>query len=103
MPMAMETRADPNTSTTTVGIVEKKPPFDMPFTRTKTIIGPSVVETGQITSILRAVSVKEMSSVLREPILSHSMPELIRPTAEAKLNPATRPAPVVDERPIDAQ
>jgi hypothetical protein len=103
IPIAIDIRADPKTSTTTVGIVEKNPPLDTPFTSTKIIIGASVVEAGQMTSMLRAVRVNEMNSVFSEPILSHMIPEPILPTAEEKLNPATRPAPVVGDKPIDVQ
>jgi hypothetical protein len=103
IPMAIETRADPKTLPTTVGIVEKKPPFDMPFMMTKTTIGASVVEIGHRASMLNAVRESDMKSTFSAPNLSQRIPQQMRPTAEAKLNPATRPAPVLDERPMDLQ
>lgn len=54
--MTTDTLAEPNVFPTTVGIVEKKSPFAIPFTITKMINGPSEVEIGQIISILSALS-----------------------------------------------
>lgn len=101
MLIAMATLALPKTLLTTVGIVEKNPPFEMPLTNTKNIIGPRVVDEGQMTSMLMAVNIKEMNSVFKDPNLSQAKPQPIRPKAEARLNPATRAAPVVDENPSD--
>lgn len=103
MPIAMDTLAEPKTLPTTVGIVEKNPPFEIPLMMTKTIIGPRVVEAGQMTNMLMAVRLSEMKSVLSGPSLSHRMPQPILPTADAKLKPATRPAPVLEDSPIDLE
>ncbi|KAI6765429.1 hypothetical protein HG530_006499 [Fusarium avenaceum] len=51
IPMAVDTRAEPNTLPTTVGIDEKKPPFIKPFRTAKTANGARVVEAGQRASI----------------------------------------------------
>lgn len=99
MLIATATLALPKTFPTTVGIVEKKPPFDMPLMRTKTISGPMVVDAGHMASMLMAVNRTDTNSVLSDPIRSHAKPDTIRPTAEARLKPATRPAPAVDEKP----
>ena len=101
MPIAVETLAEPKTFPTTVGIVEKKPPFEMPFKITKAIKGPKLVEAGHKASMLSPVIMSDISKVLRAPSLSHNMPQPIRPTADEKLNPATSPAPVPDDKPID--
>lgn len=98
--MATDTLAEPNTFPTTVGIVEKKPPLPAPLMTTNTAKGASVVEAGQRASILRAVSINEMKRVLSAPILSHRRPQIMRPTAEEKLNPARSPAPVLVDSPI---
>jgi len=103
MPIAMETLAEPNTLLTTVGMVEKNPPFDMPFTTTNNTIGVRLTETGHIISILRAVKVSDMNSVLSAPNLSQRRPQPILPTAEDKLKPATRAAPVLEDRPMDLE
>ena len=99
MPIATDTRADPNTFPTTVGMVEKKPPLPAPLMMTKTARGARVVEAGQRASILRALSIRDRKRALSAPILSQSTPQRMRPTAEEKLNPATRPAPALVERP----
>lgn len=100
MPIATDTLAEPKTFPTTVGIVEKNPPFAAPLMMTKIARGARVVEAGQRASILTAVSISEMNSVLSAPILSQSSPQTIRPTAEQRLNPARRPAPVLDGSPM---
>ena len=43
-----------------------------------------------------------MKSVFRGPKASAARPELRRPTPEEMLKPATRAAPVLDERPREA-
>ena len=86
---------------TTVGIVAKKPPLDAPLIMTKAIIGANVVDTGHRASMLRALSVKASKSALSDPSLSQRKPDTILPMAEEKLKPATRPAPALDDRPIE--
>lgn len=88
---------------TTVGIVEKKPPFETPLIMTKATMGPSDVETGQMARILTADRNRETKSTLSAPNASQKAPQQIRPMAEEKLNPATRPAPVEEERPMDLE
>jgi len=63
------------------------------------INGPSVLETGHNTNILRALSINERNRVFTGPIKSERKPQPRRPTADEKLNPATIPAPADDERP----
>ena len=95
-------RDSPNTLLTTVGMVEKKAPLAAPLMTTKTMRGASVVEVGQIASIVTAVRTSEIKTVLSEPSLSLVTPERIRPKAEARLKPATNPAPMPDEKPMDS-
>lgn len=101
MPIAIDTLAEPNVLLTTVGMVAKNPPFDAPFTTTKTAKGASEVEAGHRVSILIAVSIRETISVFKGPKTSQKWPQMMRPTADAKLNPARSPAPVLDDNPID--
>ena len=101
IPIATDSLAEPKTFPTTVGMVAKNDPFDAPFTTTNRIIGPRVVETGHNASMLMALRENAMNSVFSGPSLSQRKPEKIRPMADEKLNPETRPAPVLDDRPID--
>lgn len=101
MLIATDTRADPNTLPTTVGMVEKKPPLEMPLTMTNKIMGASVVETGQMARTLTADKNIEANNTLRAPKWSQRTPQQMRPMAEEKLKPATRPAPVEEESPMD--
>jgi hypothetical protein len=80
-------------------MVLKKPPFAAPLMMTKRIKGPKELETGHIASMLSALSISEMRRVFTGPIKSDRKPQHSRPTAEEKLNPATRPAPAEGERP----
>lgn len=98
IPIATDTRAEPKTLPTTVGMVAKNPPFAMPLMITKMISGPREIETGQRTSMLNAVSKREMNSVFRGPSLSLLKPQRSRPTADEKLKAATRPAPALELR-----
>lgn len=102
IPIATDTLCEPNTVPTTVGIVAKKPPLAAPLIMTKTTSGPSESETGQITNMLTVVRKRPMKSVFRGPKASAAMPELRRPTAEERLKPATRAAPVLEERSREA-
>ena len=43
-----------------------------------------------------------MNSVFRGPRASAAMPELRRPAAEERLKPASRAAPVLEDRPREA-
>lgn len=99
MPTATDTRADPNTFPTTVGIVEKKPPFAAPLIITNTTSGPIESEMGQRTKMLIVLSTKDRNNVLSDPSLSHAKPQPRRPIADEKLNAATRPAPALDGSP----
>jgi hypothetical protein len=99
MPIATDTLADPKTFPTTVGMQEKNPPLEAPLIMTKAINGPNELEMGHNTSILAALRMRDMNSVLSGPIASHRKPHTRRPTAEEKLNPATSPAPTLDDKP----
>ena len=98
IPIATPALADPNTLPTTVGIVEKNPPFAAPLIITNTARGARLIETGHIVSMLTAPRHREMNSVLRGPSASLARPKNKRPAAEARLKPATRAAPVLEER-----
>lgn len=102
IPMATDTLADPNTFPTTVGIVEKNPPFAIPLMITNTTNGPMDVETGQMISILRALSNSETNSVLSPPMVSLANPQVSLPKAEEKLNAATTPAPAAEPNPRES-
>lgn len=97
--IATDSLALPNTLPTTVGIVEKKPPLEAPLMSTNTTSGPRLSDAGQRASMLTDVSTSDTNSTLTDPSRSQAMPEKMRPTAEARLKPATRPAPVAEERP----
>lgn len=99
--MAMATLALPNTLLIAVGMVEKKAPLAAPLMMTKAMSGPSSVEVGQIASIVIAVKTNDTRTVLIEPTLSDAKPERMRPAAEDKLKPATKPAPTFGEKPSD--
>lgn len=98
MLIAIATLALPNTFPTTVGIHEKNPPFATPLTITNTTNGPSVVDAGQMASMLTAVSAMTARSVFSAPRRSQRTPQPTRPAAEARLKPATRAAPAVGGR-----
>jgi len=99
MPIATPTLRLPNTDPTTVGMVLKKPPLAAPLIMANAINGPRVLDTGHMTNMLIALSIKEMNNVLTGPIQSDISPQPKRPTAEEKLNPATRPAPAEGDNP----
>ncbi len=99
--MATDTRAEPKTLPITVGIVEKNPPLAAPLITTKTASGAKVIEAGHSASMLTAVRVSEINKVFSAPSLSHIKPHIMRPTAEEKLKPARRPAPVLEDSPIE--
>jgi hypothetical protein len=96
MPIATDTRADPNKFPTTVGMVAKKPPLATPLIITKTIRGPRELETGQSTNMLTALSRREANRVFSGPILSQLRPQIRQPIADEKLKAATRPAPALE-------
>lgn len=99
--MATDTLWDPNTLPTTVGIVEKNPPFAAPLRTTNATKGASVVEAGHKASIVMALINKEINKALSDPILSQRKPQSILPAADERLKPANRPAPVDEDKPID--
>ncbi|KAK7725066.1 hypothetical protein SLS57_003979 [Botryosphaeria dothidea] len=101
MAIATATRADPNTLPTTVGIVEKKPPFAAPLITTNTASGATAVDSGQRASMLKAVNMNEMKRVFSGPTTSLMSPHAMRPNALAKLKPATSPAPVPADMPSE--
>lgn len=101
MLMATATLALPNTLLMAVGIVEKKAPLAAPLITTKTISGASSVDVGQIASIETAVKTRDARTVLIDPTLSDAKPERMRPAAEDRLKPATKPAPTLVEKPSD--
>jgi hypothetical protein len=69
---------------------------------TKATRGVIVLDTGHKTSMLNALKRRARKSVLSGPTRSPRNPNPSRPTAEEKLKPATKPAPVLVERPSDA-
>jgi hypothetical protein len=93
MPIATPTLRLPKTLPTTVGIVEKNPPFAAPLMITNAINGPRELLTGQSTSMLSAERRRAMNNVFTGPIQSDKNPHTNLPTADEKLNPATNPAP----------
>ena len=102
MPIATPTLRLPKTEPTTVGMVLKNPPFAAPLIITNAIRGARVVDAGQRASILSALKISERSSVFTGPMKSDRRPQQRRPTADEKLNPATRPAPADGESPSEA-
>lgn len=101
MLIATATLALPNTLLMAVGIVEKKAPLAAPLMTTKTMSGPRAVDVGQIASIVTAVRTSDARTVLMEPTLSDAKPERMRPAADERLKPATKPAPTLAEKPSD--
>lgn len=99
--MATDTLCEPNTLPTTVGMVEKKPPFAMPLITTNIARDASEVDAGHTMSIVKAFSARQRNSVLRAPILSQNSPHSTLPMADEKLNPARSPAPVEEDSPMD--
>jgi hypothetical protein len=101
MVMATAARPGPNIPAATVGRVVKNDPLATPLITAKTISGPIVSETGHMASMLTALSAMVTRNMLMGPTLSHSGPATKRPTALQALNAATKPAPVLELRPID--
>jgi hypothetical protein len=69
---------------------------------TNAIKGPNEFDTGQRTSMLKALIISERSKVFTGPMKSDKIPQHSRPTADEKLKPATRPAPADGDSPSDA-
>lgn len=69
---------------------------------TNTTSGPIDVETGQIISMLSALSNSETNSVLSPPIVSLAKPQVNLPSAEEKLKAATTPAPAAEPNPRES-
>ena len=84
-----------------VGIVTKKAPFAIPFSAAKITKGPIEYDTGHIDSILTAFTAIVNRSILVGPNLSQAKPAPNRPTAVQALKPATIPAPVEAESPME--
>lgn len=99
MPMTTLTRWLPKMLVATVGVQEKKPPLEMPLRMQKMASGASDCETGQMTSMLKADRSSELRSTLTGPNLSQQKPQMMRPMADDRVKPATRPAPVLEEKP----
>jgi len=102
MPMVTLMFAEPKMWPTTVGIMLKKPPTAMPATSTKRISTPRVLAKGQTRNMVVPSSDMDIKATFTEPILSLKKPEEMRPTAEAALNAATSPAPVLEDKPMDS-
>jgi len=102
MPMVTLMFAEPKRWPTTVGNMDTIPPTVNPEMSTKRIVTPRVLANGQMTNMLVPSSAREVHRTLMGPTLSLMNPEVIRPTADAALKPATSPAPVLLERPIDS-
>jgi hypothetical protein len=102
MPIVTLIFAEPKMWPTTVGIIEKNPPTATPAMSTKTMSTPRELAKGQMRNMVVPSSDMDIKATFREPILSLRNPEEIRPTAEAALNAATSPAPVLEDRPIDS-
>jgi hypothetical protein len=102
MPIVTLIFAEPKIWPTTVGIMETIPPTVNPEMRTKRIVTPRVLANGQITNMLVPSSAKDVQRTFSGPTRSLMKPEVMRPRAEAALNPATSPAPIPLERPIDS-
>ena len=102
MPIVTLMFAEPKRWPTTVGNIDTIPPTVNPEMRTKRIVKPRVLANGQMTNMLVPSRAREVTRTLRDPTLSLMNPEVMRPRAEDALNPATSPAPVLLERPIDS-
>lgn len=97
VPIATAARTLPNTVDTTVGIMAKNPPLPMPLMTTKAIRGPNEDDIGHRQSIPNVLTISVANKEFSRPILSPPKPQAMRPTADAKLKPATGAAPVYGE------
>lgn len=97
VPIPTATRTLPNTVDTTVGIMTKNPRLPIPLMTTKAIRRPNEDDTGHRQSIPNALTISVANKEFSGPILSPPKPQTMRPTADAKLKPATRAAPVYGE------
>ena len=68
---------------------------------TNTMSEASEFDIGHNAVILIPHRSSERNSVFSGPRISQRNPQAILPTAEEKLKPATRPAPVLEERPSE--
>ncbi|KAI7645796.1 hypothetical protein KC319_g11942 [Hortaea werneckii] len=100
-PIATAAFSGPTIVAIAVGIVVKKLPLATPFKMLNTVSKASESEKGQIASMLSAFSAITRKNVLIPPNLSHAGPDSSRPTAVHALKPATKPAPVPEEKPND--
>lgn len=83
----------------TVGILLKKPPLAIPLIIAKAVRGPRDVDSSHSTRMLKALISSETSSVLIGPAMSQAKPQSNRPTAEARLKAARKPAEATEEKP----
>ncbi|KAK5936617.1 hypothetical protein PMZ80_011145 [Knufia obscura] len=103
MLMARLARPGPDRAAMAVGIATKNDPFPAPLIAAKITRGAKVLLTGHIASMLMALANIVIASVFRAPILSHATPDNIRPIVVESPKPATRPAPVLGENPIELE
>jgi hypothetical protein len=73
----------------------------MPAIMTKTTKGAISVDSGQTSSMPIPFNPIARIKLFTGPMMSESWPKEIRPSAEARLKPDTRPAEANEERPID--
>jgi len=76
-------------------------PADIPAKMTKMIKGASSELKGQMSNIPIPFIPMAKIRLFTGPMMSDNCPKEIRPNAEARLKPDTRPAEANDERPID--
>jgi hypothetical protein len=98
----IDAAADPGASVATaVGKATKKLPLAQPLIMAKTKSGGKDELTGQMASIDTLLTKAAKANALKAPIRSQIQPPANRPTAVDAPNPATSPAPVEAERPMD--
>lgn len=81
--------------------MEKNPPFPSPLMMMKRIRGESDVETGQIASMLKALTNRDMDKLLIGPTRSPRRPNPTRPKADERLNIASNTDATLPEIPMD--
>jgi len=85
MAKAFAVRVFPYTLLTTLGMRAKNPPELIPLTTMKTTSGATLVEIGQMASMLNALTVNERTSDEIGPMKSPRIPKPTRPKADARL------------------
>ena len=98
---AAGTRAGPYICPTTEGMVEKNPPLPNPLMIMNTTNGVSELDTGQMASMLKALTIIARDRLLMGPTRSLSWPKPTRPKAEERLNTARRVEPTLVEIPSE--